>query len=290
MFKIDISTIKNSDKDFPPELKDLSQPIKELHTAGQDLAKLLKKPTVGIVGSRKVSAYGRMVTDEFASSLARKGVVVISGLALGVDSIAHRACLQASGQTIAVLPSGIDSIYPAGHQGLARQIMSKDGALVSEYPGKERPMRHYFIARNRIISALSDILLVTEAAEKSGSLHTAQFALEQGKSVYAVPGPINSPTSAGANNLIKAGAGVALTPEDILLELGIDPKTAGSVSYIPENETEKILVGLLSNGITDGDTLHIKSGLETPVFQQHLTLLEIKGVIAPLGNNGWKLK
>lgn len=289
MFKTNISIIKPSSDVFPEELRALPQPPKQLFVAGQKLGEISGKPTVGIVGSRKVSPYGRSVTYDLAAALSRKGVVIVSGLALGVDSVAHRACLDANGQTIAVLPSGINSIYPAGHQGLAEQIINRGGTLVSEYPDKERPMKHCFIARNRIIAALSDILLVTEAAEKSGSLHTAQFALEQGKSVYAVPGPINSPTSVGTNNLIKMGANLALNPEDVLEELGLKSRE-NIATYIPENDIEKILIDLIISGVTDGDKLLIKSRLEAPIFQQHLTLLEIKGAISPQGNNSWQLK
>src|SRR5690606_28976050 len=149
---------------------------------------------------------GRAVTYKFASELAARGVVIVSGLALGVDSIAHEACIGSGSKTIAVLPVGLEKIYPTSHTHLAKKISQGNGLLVSEYPSGTDPRRENFIARNRIIAALAEGVLITEAAENSGSLHTARFAIELGLPVLAVPGPINSSTSVGTNNLIKAGA------------------------------------------------------------------------------------
>ncbi len=264
----------------------MHQPPKTLYQQGSELADILQKPTVGIVGSRKVSSYGRTVTENFSSALAKRGVVIVSGLALGVDSIAHRACLNAKGQTIAVLPSGLEAIYPSSHQGLAKQITQTGGTLITEYEPHEKPMKHYFIARNRIIAALSDILLVTEAAERSGSLHTANFALELGKPVFAVPGNITNINSMGTNKLIAVGATPALNPEDIIEELGLSQ--APEVAYIPENEVEELILSLLEQGISDGELLHQRSGLASQIYQQHLTMLEIKGAIKPLSANRWQ--
>jgi DNA processing protein len=163
----------------------------------------------------------------------------------------------------------------------------KDGSVVSEYSGQQQPMRHNFIERNRIIAALSDILLVTEAAQNSGSLHTAQFALELGRTVYAVPGPIDSPTSQGTNNLIKSGATPATSPDDILEELGLANQT---VEYLPEDEEESKILKLIKEGCLEGGMLLALSELKPEIFQQKLTILEIKGVIASVGNNNWSLK
>lgn len=277
---------KTNISELPERLRQLHTPPKYLYQQGSELSKLLQRPTVGIVGSRKVSSYGRSVTEDFANTLAKQGIVIVSGLALGVDSIAHRACLEAKGQTIAVLPSGLEAIYPSSHQGLAKQIIQTGGSLVTEYEPQEKPMKHFFIARNRIIAALSDILLVTEAAERSGSLHTANFALELGKPVFAVPGNITNINSSGTNKLIQMGASPALSPEDLIQELGL--ASAPIAAYIPENEAEELLLTLLDQGISDGELLHQKSGLASQVYQQHLTLLEIKGVIKPLSANRWQ--
>lgn len=273
--------------DLPDRLDQLHKPPKHLYHQGIALDQLLQKPVVGIVGSRKVSAYGRAVTEQFSSELAKRGVVIVSGLALGVDSIAHRACLDSGGQTIAVLPSGTNSIYPSSHVGLSQQIADDGGCLISEYEPSEKPTKYSFIARNRIIASLSDVLLVTEAAERSGSLHTANFALELGRPVFAIPGNITNTNSAGTNQLLQAGASLALSPQDILDELGLE--ATSKVAYIPENEVEEIILRLLSQGISHGEDLHHQSGLDTHIYQQHLTMLEIKGVIRPLASNHWQI-
>ncbi len=284
-----IIRISKKAKTYPQRLKLLAKPPVELNVLG-DINKLLDMPTVGIVGSRKVSSYGRGITEEMASSLARAGICIISGLALGVDSIAHMSTLKAKGKTVAVLPSGIKEIYPASHRQLARNIIAKDGVLVSEYEDDFRPRRESFIQRNRIIAALSDVLLVTEAAEKSGSLYTANFALELGKTVLAVPGNITSPTSTGTNNLLKTGAVMVTSGQDIFEALGIKPKQMEQTDIYGDNEQESVLLNLLSNGINSGDELLAQSNLNIRLFQQTLSMLEIKGAISPLGNNQWHLK
>lgn len=281
-----ISTIN-----LPARLQQLPQPPIKLNCMGAELSTILKKPVLGIVGSRNVSAYGRTVTADLAENVARRGVVIVSGLALGVDSIAHQAAIEAHGLTIAVLPSGLQSIYPANHRNLASQVLGADGLLVSEYESAARPHQGSFIERNRIIAGLSDVLLVTEAAERSGSLHTARFALEQGKAVLAVPGNITSPTSAGTNNLIKMGAVPVTSPEDIYEALGISADTKNDqYVYYAENEYEESILVLLRKGLQNGHDLLAQCELPIEQFQQHLTMLEIKGAIHPLGNNHWKLK
>lgn len=261
---------------LPEELLQLHKSPDKLYLRGnQEL--LHRHPRVGIVGARKLTPYGREVTTLITSVLARHKVVVVSGLALGIDSIAHRSCLEAQGQTIAVLPSGIEAIYPANHAGLAQQIVKQNGLLVSEYPDKSAPMKHQFIERNRIIAALSDVLIITEAAERSGSLHTARFGLELGKTIMAVPGTITNPYSAGANRLIQSGAMPILSPQDVLDVLGIQPED--KLAYLPENEAEaSILENLQAGGIQTEELLRT-SGLDITVFQTHITMLEIKGVI-----------
>ena len=272
--------------DLPEMAKQLHQPIKILHGKG-DLSLLNAGKRVGIVGARKFTPYGREVTNQLSTALARAGVTIVSGLALGVDSIAHKACVDAGGKTIAVLPSGIDKIYPSSHKNLADQIVQKGGLLISEYPADHIPMRHDFIERNRIIAGLSDILIVTEAALSSGSLHTASFALELGVTVMAVPGNITSQYSAGTNQLIQNGAFPILNAQNVLEHLGISgPK---KIEYIPENEIEQKILYILGEKQTTTQYIAEESGLRPDQLAVQLTLLEIKDVI--LAENGyWKIK
>ncbi|HEY5806302.1 MAG TPA: DNA-processing protein DprA [Candidatus Saccharimonadales bacterium] len=284
-----IHKITLSTSDVPEKLRNIPIPPKQLFVMGNNVNELLQRPCVTVVGSRKVSAYGKAVTLGLAGELAKAGVVIISGLALGVDSLAHKAALDAGGLTIAVLPSGIDRIYPASHQGLAKQILAQGGALVSEYPNDELPHKYHFIERNRIASGMGDALLVTEAAEKSGTLHTASFALEQGKPVLAVPGNITSPTSVGTNNLIKTGATPVTSAQDIMYALGLELTEAKKEAPRSSNPHEQILLDLLFSGVSDGTELLDQSELEVSLFNQTLTMLEIRGHIRPLGNNRWAL-
>lgn len=276
---------KLSGAQIPDQLKTIPSPPRELFVIG-DLKSLLKKPRLTIVGSRKVTPYGKSVTGKFAREAAEAGIVIISGLALGVDSIAHQAVLSVGGLTVAVLPSGIDQIYPRSHTGLAREILQKNGALISEYPDKTEPFPSNFVARNRLVAGLGDAILVTEAAEKSGTLHTVNFALEQGKPVLVVPGNITSPLSAGTNNLLKSGAIPVTSIEDILDAMKITARVK-SQEIIASSPEEYVILSLLKEGVTDGNDLLIKSGLAASQFNHTMTMLEITGRIKPLGNNHW---
>lgn len=272
---------------YPPLLAELHTPPKELFVAG-NLDEILSRPKVAIVGSRKVSAYGRSVTTKLAGELAKQGIAVVSGLALGVDSLAHQAALDAGGLTLAVLPSPVEKIYPASHASLARKITEQGGALISEYPAGATVYKQNFIARNRIVAGLCDALLITEAALKSGSLHTARFALEQGKDVLAVPGNITSPTSEGTNNLLKHGATPVTCVEDVLHVLGLET-TEAKPQIRGANEHEQIILDLIAEGTADGEELLTLSKLEASAFNQTLTMLEITGKIRSLGANQWSL-
>ncbi len=278
-------TLKNSD--IPERLRRLPQPPAQLFTDGE-LRHLLQYPCVGMVGSRKVSAYGRHVTEQFARELAAHGIVIVSGLALGVDSIAHQAALDVGGGTIAVLPGSVQEVYPASHRQLARRLVEQGGALVSEYAPGVPTLRSNFIARNRLIAGLSDVLLVSEAALKSGSLHTARFALEQGKDVLAIPGNITSETSEGTNNLIKAGARLVTSVADVLHALGLEPATTAQ-TVKGDTPAEQTIIDLLVAGISDGNELHRQSQLDITTYNQSLTMLEIQGKIRPVGANHWSL-
>jgi DNA processing protein len=247
-------------------------------------------PSVAIVGTRRPTAYGREIAYRLSYELASKGVVIISGLALGIDSIAHQAALDAGGRTIAVLPGGLDRVYPASHSQLARRIVEKGNALVSEYPVGTQIFPVNFIARNRIVAGLSDGLLVIEAAIKSGTIHTVGFALEYGRSVMAVPGNITSPMSDGCNNIIKQGACAVTSISDILNEIGISTyKKVQTRLPLGDNPQEAALIKLIYAGIKDGDDLYIKSGLSAAEYSQTMTMLEINGKIRAYGGNVWGL-
>ena len=265
-----------------PKLVRLHTPPKQLNYRGNiSLLNNSSKPTVGIIGARKFSPYGRKVTTEIAEKLARSGVVVVSGLALGIDSIAHKACIDAEGFTIAVLPSGLKNIYPASHRGLAEEIVRKKGLLISEYDHNFMPYKTSFLERNRLIAALSDILIITEAAERSGSLNTASHALEIGVSVMAVPGDINSPLSVGTNKLIQSGAEPLTSYKDVLQILGVQPNISNS--YLPENKVEMIIIDLIQNNIRSTNELIKSLDIDQAEIQSQLSLLEIKGVISSQG-------
>ena len=276
--------------DLPLSLAHIPSPPKQLYTAGTPLEDILSRPRVAIVGSRKVSPYGREVTNKLAYDLASRGVVIISGLALGVDALAHKAALDAGGTTVAVLPSPLGRIYPSSHAQLAKQILERGGTLVSEYDEAVPFSRVLFIARNRIVSGIAQALLITEAAEKSGTMHTARFALEQGRDVLAVPGSIFSPTSAGTNNLIKAGATPVTDYLDVLHALKLEE--AGTLPKQPKgaNEAEQLVLNLLTEGTRDSDLLLAGSKLEVAEFNQTLTMLEITGKIRSLGAGQWTIR
>jgi DNA processing protein len=273
---------------FPDFIRNIPAAPERLYYQGP-LLELLERPRLAVVGSRKVTTYGRQVTTKLAGDIAREGIVIVSGLALGVDSVAHQAALDAGGLTIAVLPSSLARVYPATHRQLAQRILDSGGALVTEYEATPSVRREYFIARNRLISGLSNATLITEAALKSGSLHTARFALEQGRSVLAVPGNIDSPTSIGTNNLIKAGALPITSADDIMFAMKLTPTQARTRPVQGSNEAETAILQLIADGTQDGEVLQSESGLEITAFNQTLTMLEITGKIRSLGANTWTL-
>ena len=212
---IQILTIK--DEDYPYLLKQIYDPPSVIYIMGNK--KILSQNGIAIVGSRNCSLYGQKIAKYLSYQLAKKGIHIISGLARGIDTFSHIGTLQAKGKTIAVLGSGLDVIYPPENAKLAEKIVESEGCLVSEYIVGTKPLGEHFPARNRIISGLASGVVVVEASEKSGSLITVDFALEQGKNVYAVPGNINSPNSLGTNSLIKQGAKIVTNVEDILEDL-----------------------------------------------------------------------
>lgn len=252
-------------------------------------------PVVAIVGSRKPSAYGREVTEQLASDLAKAGCIIVSGLALGIDGIAQRAALKAGGTVIGVIPNELPDISPQTNYKLAMNIIENGGAILSEWKKGDGKIvnRWSFLERNRLVSGLADAVIITEAAERSGTLNTAAHALSQGRDVFAVPGNITSPLSAGCNALLKQGALVATTATDILNVIA--PSTTQSATdqaVIPLGETpaENTIIDLLRTSLRDGDQLQQQSGLNPADFATALTMLEINGVIKPLGANNWALR
>ena len=205
---------------FLRSLHAIAQPLSDLYYCGT-LPDDASKAVVAVVGTRRPTPYGTEVTFEIAYKLARAGAIIISGLAFGIDATAHRAALEAGGTTIAVLAGGLDDIYPRSHRKLAQQIVDSGGAIISEYPPGTPAHKHHFLARNRLISGLSQSVIITEAAERSGALSTINHALDQNKDIYAVPGPITSALSAGPNNLIQQGAAPITNLNTLLDQLHI---------------------------------------------------------------------
>ena len=199
-----IKTITIGDEAYPENLMHIYGKPQTLYVLGNE--KLLDAQSIAIIGCRKASKYGLRNAYEFGYELAKKGICVVSGFARGIDSYAHKGALAAKGATIAVLGCGLDVVYPPENVDLYKQIVMNNGAIITEYPLGSRPEKHHFPARNRIISGLSDGVLVVEAKERSGTLITVEYALEQGKNVYAIPGNITSQNSYGTNELIKEGA------------------------------------------------------------------------------------
>ena len=275
-----------------------------------------RSKTVAIVGSRHNTKYGEEVAYKLAYELGKHNVVVVSGLAFGIDSIAHRGCLAADGVTVAVLGTPIDRIYPVAHTGLAREIIDKNGAIISEYaprsaeftttklaPGeyidkitgkRSQDPKGSFLYRNRLISGLSDIVVIVEAAERSGSLNTATHAIEQGKTVFAVPGNITNPYSQGCNKLIRQGAIPYTGSDDVLRELFPEEYTKkrrklSRQSLIGDTDAETLVLVALSNGLRAGEQVMAATHLPPEVFNQTVTLLEIKARVRSLGANNWTL-
>jgi DNA processing protein len=265
----------------------LDIPLKQLYYAGIDISHWIDKPKLAVVGSRKISPYGQQTTDTLVSQIAMNDIVIISGLAYGVDAVAHRAALKCGGTTVAVLPTAIENIYPPSHQNLANQILSS-GALLSEYSSADPVYKTNFTDRNRIVAGLADAVLITEAAINSGSLHTARFALNQGKTVLAVPGNITSSTSTGCNNLIKSGAIPVTELSDVLFAMRINPSKK-TERHFRGSEQEHKVFNLIAAGVHDQEELALKADINGSVAGSIFISLEINGYIKPLGAGKWVL-
>jgi DNA processing protein len=269
------------DADYPAQLREISSPPPVLFVKGR--WELLHQPQLAMVGSRNPSAVGVKTAIDFAQSLARAGWVVTSGMALGIDAASHQGALQVGGSTIAVAGTGLDRVYPACHKALATQIVEQ-GALVSEFPPGTGAKANHFPRRNRIISGLCQGLLVVEAAQESGSLITARLALEQNREVFAIPGSIHNPLARGCNALIRQGAKLVETAQDIFEELGQyyqQPSSAPQeLSETTLDLEQQNLLKLIAYSPTTVDTLVQESGLSVEVISSMLLVLELQGSIA----------
>lgn len=273
--------------EYPNLLKEIHSSPQRLWLAGAKLNDKEKRLTV--VGTRKPSRYGQKVVEQIVKDVASSGVTIVSGLAIGIDCLAHKAALDVGGKTIAILPGGLDNIYPPSNCKLAERIIKNGGTLISEYQKGTECFKSNFVARNRIQSGISDAVLVIEAAEKSGTLITANFALDQGRVVMAIPGNINSPVSAGTNQLIKDGATPITCAQDILESLGINIKAAKVADYKPQNDAEQTIIELLKSGTVQSEEIQTGSGLSPVEYSMALTMLEIKGVITQSAPGIWDI-
>ncbi len=278
------TVLRLGDSGYPARLRHIARPPPVLFVDGS--VSCLDHPQIAIVGSRHPSTTGRKNAHAFADSLARIGLTITSGLAIGIDGASHAGSLAAGGYTIAVAATGLDRTYPASHLDLARQITGH-GAIISEFPTGVRPTPENFPRRNRLISGLSLGVLVVEAARQSGSLITARLAAEQGREVFAIPGSIHNPLAKGCHQLIQSGAKLVESPEDILEELAelveLQASPAPAATEPAEVELDKAyrqLLDCLGFEPTSVDELVERSGLTADAVSSMLPLLELKGLIA----------
>lgn len=286
---LSINALTIFDKTYPANLKGLSDAPYVLYVRGN----LRKSDSQGvaIVGSRLMTSYGREIAGKFAAELANFGVTVVSGLALGVDAEAQRAALAAGGRTIAVLASGLDIITPITNKSLALEfIKSGSGAIVSECPLGYEPRAFDFPVRDRLIAGLSKAVIVVEARMKSGTFYTVKAALDQGRPVFAVPGPITSPASEGTNYLIQNGAKPVTSIKDVLEELDLQFKVNSEAveKVMPEDPFDVKILGILDREPLHLDDLVRISGCETSEISARLTIMEMKGMVRSMGGGVYK--
>ncbi len=287
-----IQAVTLADNNYPRLLKEIYAAPALLYYKGQ-LKNAGDDFSIAIVGTRKFSSYGRQVTEELSSQLAQQNVTIVSGLALGVDALAHQTALKNKGRTIAVLGSGLDkqNIYPSANRYLADQILAQNGLIVSEYPIGTLPLQGHFPQRNRIIAGLSSATLVIEAPEKSGALLTAKYALEANREVLAVPGNIYSLNSFGTNNLIKLGAKLITQTADILEALNMEEVKSliQNKKIVADSKEEEIILKYLSKEPQHINEIIKYSQLSTAAVNSTLILMEMKGKIKNLGGQMYVL-
>lgn len=283
-----INTISPQDNNFTQIITSIALVPRKLYYIGK--LPETRLPTVAIVGTRKPTKYGREVTQQLSYELAQRGVVVMSGLALGVDAIAHSAALEAGGTTMAVQGNGLARLTPTTNHQLAKAIIDSGGVIFSEYEPHVEARPWTFLERNRIVSGLSDAIVITEASARSGTLNTASHALEQGKDVFVVPGNITSPLSAGCNQLIKQGASVVTSAQDILEIVAPQLLRPQTMLALGDNPLQTSIIQLLQSGVRDGDELLSQLDVSASQFAMELTMMELNGLIRSLGANQWTIK
>jgi len=286
-----IIKIKNGDKNYPKLLSQIADPPQTLYCRGN--LELLNKTCFAVVGTRKLTSYGKEVTQNLVRGLVQAGFVIVSGLAFGIDAVAHQTTLDCGGKTIAVLGGGVGdkNIGPQTNLPLARNILNNDGLLISEYSEKEGIFPVNFAVRDRIVSGLSKGVLVIEAPEKSGALITANCAIDQNRDVFAVPGNVFSSNSFGPNSLIKKGAKLVTSMQDILDEYGSNLKLfeEEKSSISTKDPVQKIILAILdNNGTVFIDDIVRESGKETSKTIAALSVLEIKGLVKNTGNGKYR--
>ena len=286
--KKQLTVLTYRDAGYPRRLKEIYDYPPLIYIRGE--LKPQDEVSLAVVGTRHASPYGRQVTEEITCDLATHGITIVSGLASGIDTAAHKSALKAGGRTIAVFACGLDTVYPADNTELARNIVGQ-GAIISEYPPDARPRAENFPRRNRILSGLSLGVVVIEAGESSGAVITANMALEQNRDVFAVPGNIFSVTSKGTNRLIQDGAKLVTCSRDILEEynLGNLSQQIEIKDVIPPTETESVLIKHLSPEPIHIDDLCISTGLAIDVVSSTLAMMELKGMIKQVGNMNFTL-
>ena len=288
--EIGASALTLDDLDYPSVLKELPDAPPVLYMRGTLTTE--DDWAVAIVGTRKASTYGRDMAYQLAGDLAREGITVVSGLALGIDAAAHRGALEAGGRTIAALPCGIDRTYPPEHRALARQI-AQQGALVTEFPPGTNAVAKNFPPRNRIISGLSLGIVVVEAPIKSGALLTADYAAEQGREVFAVPGQSTSASSRGSNTLIQEGAKLVMSVDDVLSELNLTRSAVETRTEVrkiaPENREEALILQNLGDEPRHIDDLCRICELPVAVISSTLAIMELKGLVRQIGSMQYTL-
>jgi DNA processing protein len=270
------------DKDYPSRLKEIYDYPPLIYVRGSLLPE--DEWCLAVVGTRRATVYGRQVTEEIVADLAQNRITIVSGLARGIDSVAHHSALEAGGRSIAIFACGLDIVYPGENANLARRIMQQ-GALISEYPLGTKPRADNFPRRNRIMSGMSLGVLVVEAGETSGALITAHLALEQNREVFAIPGSILSPASSGTNHLIQEGAKLVHNYSDILEELNLTAVAhqMGLKEVIPASDTESLLLKQLCAEPTHIDEVCRSSGLPMPTVSSTLAMMELKGLVKQVG-------
>ena len=288
MREIEIKKIFSKDKNYPSLLKKIKNPPKVLYYKGSLFP---QEKCFAVVGTRRNSLYGKEIVSKIVPLLVKAGLAIVSGLAPGIDTLAHKVTLQEGGRTIAVLGTGLDesSLYPKSNISLAREIIKKGGLLLSEYPPGTRGTKFTFPQRNRIISGLSLGVLVVEAPEKSGAIITALWAKKQKRMVFAVPGNINSPLSQGCNHLIQEGAFLVKEGEDILKKLGIKVRKEKR-EIQGKSAEENLIINILREGSLSLDEIIIKTNLPSQKIIVILSKMEIEGKVENLGQNIFTLK